>query len=222
MLTHRFLSYPPPILLRPQCPRRFFSLPSVRSSSFLPSRIFPSSLTRHRSPQTAKKTVRKTKPLPISPTASRLRRKSSRIILYTLAFLAPGTITYTTLQPDNFVNHVFHGIVRCSRVTVTLIHCVYDYRMTLRRQRQRQRQQDAENSGGVEEGEMSECHLRCARRTLKVFEKNGGIYIKLGQHLAALSYLIPIVRPPLSSFLKFTGMGVNYVNITRCMSTNLH
>jgi aarF domain-containing kinase len=41
--------------------------------------------------------------------------------------------------------------------------------------------------------DMSECHLRCAKRALKVFEKNGGIYIKLGQHLAALSYLIPIV-----------------------------
>jgi aarF domain-containing kinase len=41
--------------------------------------------------------------------------------------------------------------------------------------------------------EMSDCHLRCATRALKVFEKNGGIYIKLGQHLAALSYLIPIV-----------------------------
>jgi aarF domain-containing kinase len=40
---------------------------------------------------------------------------------------------------------------------------------------------------------MSDCHLRCAARALFVFEKNGGIYIKLGQHLAALSYLIPIV-----------------------------
>lgn len=27
------------------------------------------------------------------------------------------------------------------------------------------------------------CHKRCAERTLKVLEKNGGIFIKLGQHL---------------------------------------
>ena len=40
---------------------------------------------------------------------------------------------------------------------------------------------------------MSDCHFRCARRALNAFEKNGGIYIKIGQHLAALSYLIPIV-----------------------------
>lgn len=46
--------------------------------------------------------------------------------------------------------------------------------------------------------DMSACHYRCAKRALLVFEKNGGIFIKLGQHLAALSYLIPIVREPLT------------------------
>lgn len=69
-------------------------------------------------------------------------------------------------------------------MTVALVHCVYDYRMVMRRKY---------NNEEDRTREMSECHTRCAKRTLKVFEKNGGIYIKLGQHLAALSYLIPIV-----------------------------
>lgn len=30
---------------------------------------------------------------------------------------------------------------------------------------------------------LAACHKRCAQRTLKVLEKNGGIFIKLGQHL---------------------------------------
>lgn len=30
---------------------------------------------------------------------------------------------------------------------------------------------------------LKSCHKRCAERTLKVLEKNGGIFIKLGQHL---------------------------------------
>jgi aarF domain-containing kinase len=30
---------------------------------------------------------------------------------------------------------------------------------------------------------LKACHKRCAERTLKVLEKNGGIFIKLGQHL---------------------------------------
>ncbi|WBW71168.1 ABC1 kinase family protein, implicted in mitochondrial ergosterol and phospholipid homeostasis [Schizosaccharomyces osmophilus] len=38
---------------------------------------------------------------------------------------------------------------------------------------------------------LSECHLRCAERSLKVFEDNGGIFIKIGQHLSAMNYIIP-------------------------------
>ena len=30
---------------------------------------------------------------------------------------------------------------------------------------------------------LKDCHKRCALRTLKVLETNGGIFIKLGQHL---------------------------------------
>jgi hypothetical protein len=30
---------------------------------------------------------------------------------------------------------------------------------------------------------LKACHQRCANRTLKVLEKNGSIFIKLGQHL---------------------------------------
>jgi aarF domain-containing kinase len=75
-----------------------------------------------------------------------------------------------------------HGIIRCSRVTVALIQSVYDYRMVMRH---------AKDDDYTER--MSACHLRSAQRALFVFEKNGGIYIKLGQHLAALSYLIPLV-----------------------------
>ena len=30
---------------------------------------------------------------------------------------------------------------------------------------------------------LAKCHQRCADRTLKVLEKNGSIFIKLGQHL---------------------------------------
>ncbi|KAK4974764.1 hypothetical protein LTR28_010069 [Elasticomyces elasticus] len=35
------------------------------------------------------------------------------------------------------------------------------------------------------------CHKRCAERTLVAMEKNGSIFIKLGQHLSSLNYLLP-------------------------------
>jgi hypothetical protein len=190
MFTHRLLSLSPPILLFRNCcsrpiVRHLTHAPSIRHSSLLSSRILPPSLRRR--PQ---RTVRKTKPLPISP---RPHSQKRRIVWYVLAFIASGGITYTALQPDNLAIHVFHGFVRCSRVTIALVHCVYDYRMTMRRKYQSEEESSRD---------MSDCHLRCAQRALKVFERNGGIYIKLGQHLAALSYLVPIVpSPPVLSLL---------------------
>ncbi|EFJ11901.1 hypothetical protein SELMODRAFT_125297 [Selaginella moellendorffii] len=50
---------------------------------------------------------------------------------------------------------------------------------------------------GLEEGSLEktlakhEVHLRCANRLQALCFKNGGIYIKLGQHLGQLEYLIP-------------------------------
>lgn len=38
---------------------------------------------------------------------------------------------------------------------------------------------------------LKECHQRCANRTLRTLEQNGGIFIKLGQHLSAMNYLLP-------------------------------
>ena len=39
---------------------------------------------------------------------------------------------------------------------------------------------------------LKACHRRCAERTLRVLERNGSIFIKLGQHLSSMNYLLPI------------------------------
>ena len=39
---------------------------------------------------------------------------------------------------------------------------------------------------------LKACHKRCAERTLSVLEKNGSIFIKLGQHLSSMNYLLPL------------------------------
>jgi aarF domain-containing kinase len=36
-------------------------------------------------------------------------------------------------------------------------------------------------------------HSRSAKRLLSLFQSNGGIYIKIGQHLSALEYILPAV-----------------------------
>ena len=40
--------------------------------------------------------------------------------------------------------------------------------------------------------ELHACHKRCAERTLRVLEKNGSVFIKLGQHLSSMGYLLPL------------------------------
>lgn len=58
----------------------------------------------------------------------------------------------------------------------------YSYRVTLKHH-----SDDPEEKSSV----LKACHKRCAERTLKVLEKNGSIFIKLGQHLSSMGYLLP-------------------------------
>lgn len=57
------------------------------------------------------------------------------------------------------------------------------YRVALKHQ-----SNDPEEEASV----LKACHQRCAERTLKVLEKNGSIFIKLGQHLSSMGYLLPL------------------------------
>ncbi|KAL9124166.1 MAG: hypothetical protein Q9175_008254, partial [Cornicularia normoerica] len=41
------------------------------------------------------------------------------------------------------------------------------------------------------EAVLKACHKRCAERTLEVLKQNGSIFIKLGQHLSSMKYLLP-------------------------------
>lgn len=52
----------------------------------------------------------------------------------------------------------------------------FSYRTTLN---QRDQIQDEDEKSSL----LRSCHKRSAERTLRVLEKNGGIFIKLGQHL---------------------------------------
>lgn len=74
---------------------------------------------------------------------------------------------------------------------------------------------------------LKACHKRCAERTLRVLEKNGSIFIKLGQHLSSMGYLLPLEwtttfiplqdQCPVSSFdsieemfIKDTGYSIDH------------
>lgn len=81
------------------------------------------------------------------------------------------------------IKHGYMAAVRTGRVLTALAVCVNDYRVTLKHQ-------DADENERA--SLLKQCHKRCAERTLRVLEENGSIFIKLGQHLSSLTYLLPL------------------------------
>ncbi|EMD60040.1 hypothetical protein GGP41_009450 [Bipolaris sorokiniana] len=76
--------------------------------------------------------------------------------------------------------HVYVAAQRSYRVVSTLVLNIRDYRHVLKR--------DDEPDYNEQ---LKACHLRCAKRTLRTLEKNGSIFVKLGQHLSSMNYLLP-------------------------------
>ncbi|PSR83518.1 ABC1 family-domain-containing protein [Coniella lustricola] len=107
-------------------------------------------------------------------------RSSGKVLLYASATGAGASI----LAVADDVKSAFEGTERAGRVASTLFICINDYRTTLK---QRDEIVDEEEKESL----LKSCHKRCAERTLVVLEKNGGIFIKLGQHLSAMNYLLP-------------------------------
>nr|CAD11388.1 conserved hypothetical protein [Neurospora crassa] len=95
-----------------------------------------------------------------------------------------GAAAAGLLAVGDDVKYTYEAVERTGRVASTLAICVNDYRVTLNA---REKIEDPEEKQRL----LRECHQRCADRTLEVLEKSGGIFIKLGQHLSAMNYLLP-------------------------------
>ncbi|PVI07984.1 ABC1 kinase family protein [Periconia macrospinosa] len=106
------------------------------------------------------------------------RKKGRRKVAMAGGGLVIGAATLVTISDD--AQHAVTAVKRSGRVVGTLFVNIKDYRDTLKR----------DNEDNYDEL-LKACHLRCAKRTLKTLEKNGSIFIKLGQHLSSLNYLLP-------------------------------
>jgi len=82
------------------------------------------------------------------------------------------------------ITNVSIGAVRLARAGITVGGIIVDYRQSLYSQKLDQSSEEYKTI-------LSEVHLRSAQRLLKLCEANGGAFIKVGQHLGALDYLIP-------------------------------
>ncbi|KAI0744860.1 ABC1-domain-containing protein [Earliella scabrosa] len=88
-----------------------------------------------------------------------------------------GVLAYNYNQP---FRHTALAVVRCSRIAEAAVLGAIDYKLTFAKTYDSEQERaDA----------YSECHTRSARRVLKALLANGGIFIKLGQHMASVAVL---------------------------------
>ncbi|TFK85017.1 ABC1-domain-containing protein [Polyporus arcularius HHB13444] len=88
-----------------------------------------------------------------------------------------GVLAYNYYQP---FRHTALAVVRCSRVAEAAILGAIDYKLTFAK---------TYNSEEERHDAYSDCHTRSAKRVLKALLANGGIFIKLGQHMASVAVL---------------------------------
>lgn len=80
----------------------------------------------------------------------------------------------------NGTNFALLALTRSTTIAKAVGLCVWDYRSTLGKK---------SASSDEEAEELRQCHLRSAHRILEALQTNGGLYVKLGQHLSAVILL---------------------------------
>lgn len=131
-------------------------------------------------------TIKTTKNEPgISPN-TRSKSYKKRIFWSVLGASTVSGVLYATKDDETSLMTKVDKLVttfgRIGVVTVATFKCFYLYKVLL----------DKKFASEEEEKEaFSETHLKAALITRKALETNAGIFIKLGQHIAALTYLFP-------------------------------
>ncbi|KAI1162790.1 ABC1-domain-containing protein [Nemania serpens] len=118
------------------------------------------------------------------PSGSSGRGPKTRARTVVLTATATGATGVGALAFTDNIKYGYDVTERTGRVAAALTICINDYRTSLN---EREKSDDPAEKDTI----LRQCHERCAVRTLKVLEKNGGIFIKLGQHLSAMTYLLP-------------------------------
>ncbi|CAN6605049.1 ABC1 family protein Mcp2p [Trichomonascus vanleenenianus] len=117
------------------------------------------------------------------PAAPAAPKKRSKLIIGLLAGGAGFSLLYLT--NDSFAQTVRHtklAIGRIATVVVACTRCIRHYEKVLNAEYSSQEEHDKA---------LSACHKKCAEITRKALERNAGVFIKLGQHISALTYIFP-------------------------------
>ncbi|CUM68362.1 uncharacterized protein PRCAT00006084001 [Priceomyces carsonii] len=107
------------------------------------------------------------------------KKSKYRFFKFGVALGLAGSLLYYT---NDTARYSVLMAERVGVVTIATARCFNLYRKTLNKDY---------SSAEERSRALSKTHKRAAEITLKALETNGGIYIKLGQHITALTYLLP-------------------------------
>jgi len=109
-----------------------------------------------------------------------MRVKVGRALLYGTGTLLGSGLGYSLYQSEGDISNI--GAVRFGRAAVAVGKIAVDYKRTLAGQFLSEESYEEAKSEG---------HLRSANHLLKLCCDNGGGFVKVGQHIGALDYLLP-------------------------------
>lgn len=103
--------------------------------------------------------------------------------LFAGSVVAGAGVLYATNDPfHRGINFGAHACQRGYTVGSCVGQVIWHYNRALNRNYASLEEQDAA---------MHSCHLRCALITRHALERNAGLFIKIGQHISALTYVLP-------------------------------
>ncbi|KDR75880.1 hypothetical protein GALMADRAFT_248622 [Galerina marginata CBS 339.88] len=108
------------------------------------------------------------------------RPATSPWIFYPTCLVILGAACFVTYQTSRPFRHTALAVVRCSRVAGATVFSAIDYKVTMVKKY---------DSTAQENEAYSVCHMRSAHRVLRALLANGGVFIKMGQHMASLVVL---------------------------------
>ncbi|KZT10976.1 ABC1-domain-containing protein [Laetiporus sulphureus 93-53] len=148
----------------------------------------------------------------VAPERPRLPRPKAWFICSATLLVLSGAsyVAYKRYQP---FRHTILAVVRCSRVaTEAAVLGATDYKIMLSK--------TYDSNEALQEA-YSQCHRRSAERVLKALLANGGIFIKLGQHIASL-VVLPIEWTSTMRPLQDKCEPTPYEGVEKLFLTDMH
>ncbi|CEF69676.1 Serine/threonine-/dual specificity protein kinase, catalytic domain and UbiB domain and Protein kinase-like domain-containing protein [Strongyloides ratti] len=107
-------------------------------------------------------------------------KKVTGTVLSTLTLVGGGTFAYSLYKNEYELSNI--GLIRFSRAGVVAFKVFSDYKISL---------YGVERNTEDYNQRIKEAHKRSAEKILKLCQLNGGTFIKMGQLIAVMEYLIP-------------------------------